>query len=134
MLIVKCIILCSLQMMFKLCTRPLTGKRFLIAGRETELEPSSSGLKKLCVLAATASPSSHERQLFSCPPKMCYCQNLCPLKRQIHSSPFSCGTFKKNIQMDFLAHIVSVERSGPHTNHAGCHSASHFVQFHVLSP
>lgn len=36
--------------------------------------------------------------------------------------------------MDFLPPIVSAESSGPHANQTGCHSVSHFVQFHVLSP
>ena len=42
--------------------------------------------------------------------------------------------FFKNIQMGFLPYILSAESSGPHNNQTGCHSVSHFVQFHVLSP
>lgn len=42
--------------------------------------------------------------------------------------------FLKNIPKGFLPYILSAERYGSHANQTGCHSASHFVQFHVLFP
>ena len=42
--------------------------------------------------------------------------------------------FFKNIQMGFLPYILSSESPGPRANQTGCHSVSHFVQFHVLFP
>lgn len=42
--------------------------------------------------------------------------------------------FYVDIQMAFLPYILSAGSSGPHhANQTGCHSVSHFVQFHVLS-
>lgn len=49
-------------------------------------------------------------------------------------SLFMLGFFFFNIQMGFLPYILSAESSGPHANQTGCHSVSHFVQFHVLFP
>lgn len=47
---------------------------------------------------------------------------------------FMWNFLKQDIQMGFLPYILSAESSGPHhANQTGCHSVSHFVQFHVLS-
>lgn len=70
------------------------------------------------------------------PPNTCFCQHFCSLKRRTHFFLFlfMWNFLKQDIQMAFLPYILSAGSSGPHhANQTGCHSVSHFVQFHVLS-
>lgn len=47
---------------------------------------------------------------------------------------FMWNFLEQDIQMAFLPYILSAGSSRPHhANQTGCHSVSHFVQFHVLS-